>query len=354
MLTAGRIAEQMAESFESAVEARAAGNLTGALVAIRDAVRSFTRSQGTNHPDTAHARLELGRILLARGDTVEGLRELAAATAMLLAQRRRDPELVMLVVHAALTTASAYRAAGHYREARRFAQAALRRAPDPAWQAAAHTELGVIGKFAGHFAEAERNYRAARPLIAKLYGTESREMATYWHNLGGLDHARGRWKAGERASRRSVEIGRAVLSVDDLELHAHEVAYAALLDELGRHDTSLPIYRRALVAYRRAGDRYEVATTLHSLAAAEHSAGRSSEARAHYNEAIIALRGCVGGAHPDVGRALHNLATLELELGQTKRANQLRARAIDNLRASLGADHPTTRAAMDARSRARR
>ncbi|MEO8844085.1 MAG: tetratricopeptide repeat protein, partial [Kofleriaceae bacterium] len=343
----------MAESFESAVEARVAGNYRVALAAIRVAVRTFSRSEGANHPDTAHARLELGRILVARGDTTAGLRELATASQSLLAHRSRDTDLATLVTHACLVTAAAWRAAGHYPEARRCARAALRRAPDPGWIAAAHNELGVIGKFAGHFDEAERHYRAAKPLIQRLYGAASREMATYWHNLGGLAHARGRWKTGERAARRSVEIGRAVLPAGDLELHAHEVAYAALLDELGRHDESLPIYRRALVAYRLAEDRYEVASTLHGLAAAEHSAGRLAEARAHYTAAIAAFRACVGAAHPDVGRALHNLATLERAAGHATRANQLYARAITNLRASLGATHPTTRAAMDARSRAR-
>lgn len=342
----------MAESFETAVEARAAGDLRIALAAIRRALRWFRRSDGPNHPDTAHARLELGRILVARGATAKGLRELAAASRTLLANRRRDPDLVTLVTHACLVTAAAWRAAGHYREARQFAQAALRRAPAPMWIAAAHNELGVIGKFAGHFDEAERHYHAARPLIRKLYGTESREMATYWHNIGGLDHARGRWKTGERAARRSVEIGRAVLPAGDLELHAHEVAYAALLDELGRHAESLPIYRRALAAYRLADDRYEIASTLHSLAAAEHSSGAHANARAHYCEALAAFRHCVGNTHPDVGRALHNLATLELATGNMKRAKQLFTHAIKNLRGSLGAAHPTTRAATDGLSRA--
>ena len=243
--------------------------------------------------------------------------------------------------------------------------AALRRAPrvdnPDVWRAAAHNEIGVIGKFAGRFVDAERHYRAAEPLIRRLYGVRSREMATVWHNLGGLDHARGWYERGERVARRSVEIGRAVLPAGDLELHAHEVAYAALLDELGRHDESLPMYRRALAAYRRANDRYEIASTLHSLAAAEQSAGTYARARTHYTEALAALRACVGSAHPDVGRVLHNLATLEFAMGHDTRARELFARAAINLRASLGPSHRTTltsvhaqRRLTDARSRARR
>jgi tetratricopeptide (TPR) repeat protein len=353
MLTIARIADVSAESFEAAVVAREAGRLTEALRAIRAVVKAFTRDDGARHPDTAHARLELGRVLVARGDP-GGAAELIAATRILVAYRSPDEDVVALTVHACLVTAAALRAAGDYSRARRFATLALTRATEqrwPSWIAAAHNELGVIGKFSAQYAAAERHYRVALPLVRRLYGARSAQMAALWHNLGGLDHARGRYREGERAARKSVEIGRAVLPAGSLEQHAHEVAYGALLDELGRYRESIPKYRRALAAYRKAGDRYEVASTLHNLAAAEHSAGAHAAARRHYVEALREYRASVGAAHPDVGRTLHNLATLD-------GAEKLFARAVANLRGSLGANHPTTRAALaglrDARSRSRR
>lgn len=345
------------ESFEAAVAAREAGELREALRAIRVAVKTFRRTDGPRHPDTLHAQLELGRILVARGEG-RGLVELVGATRGLLAHR--DPAVVELSVHAALVTAAALRAAGDYPQARRFASRALARANKPAWIAAAHNELGVLGKFSGRYAEADRHYRDALPILRRLYGARSAQVATLWHNLGGLAHARGAFHEGERASRKSVELGRAVLPAGSLEQHAHEVAYGALLDELGQYRESIPMYRRALVAYRHAGDRYEVASTLHALAAAEHSSGAHARARAHYLEALREFRASVGAAHPDVGRALHNLAMLDATTGRAG-AGKLFARAAANLRASLGPTHPTTRATLaaarrfrDARSRPRR
>jgi tetratricopeptide (TPR) repeat protein len=357
MLTIDRIADVSAESFEAAVAAREAGRLREALRWARRAVKGFTKTDGARAPDTAHARLELGRILVALGDPV-GSAELAAATRVLLANRRRDEDVATLAVHACLVTAAALRAAGDYKQARRFAVQALNRAVDPSWVAAAHNELGVIGKFSGQFAEAERHYRAARPIVRRLYGEQSVQMAALWHNLGGLDHARGRYVRGERAAKLSVEIGRAVLPRGALEQHAHEVAYGALLDELGRHRESIPLYKRALAAYRKAADRYEIASTLHNLAAAEHSSGAHAAARRHYTQALREYRASVGGAHPDIGRTQHNLATLEAATGRVDRAMWIWRRAIANLEASLGPSHPTTktvlRAIKGARSRSRR
>jgi tetratricopeptide (TPR) repeat protein len=359
MLTIDRIADVSAESFEAAVAAREAGRPREAVREARKALKAFTRTDGARHPDTAHARLELGRALAACGDE-RGIAEMIAATRSLFALRGGDEDVALLAVHASLVTAAALRAGGDYPRARELATRALARATDPSWIAAAHNELGVIGKFSGHYAEAERHYRAARPIVRRLYGEQSAQMAALWHNLGGLDHARGRFRAGERAARKSVEIGRTVLPRGSLEQHAHEVAYGALLDELGRYRESIPMYRRALAAYRKAGDRYEIASTLHNLAAAEHSSGAHAAARAHYLEALREYRATVGNAHPDFGRTLHNLATLEAE---TERAGaaKLFARAAANLQRSLGAAHPTTRATLaaarrlrDARSRSRR
>ena len=361
MLTIDRIADVSAESFEAAVAAREAGRLRVALRLARRAVAEFTTTEGARAPDTAHARLELGRILVALRED-GGVAELVTATRILIAIRRGDADVVTLTVHACLVTAAALRVAGKYKQAHGFAAQALARAIEPSWIAAAHNELGVIGKFTGQYKEAARHYRAARPIVRRLYGEQSAQMAALWHNLGGLAHARGRYEEGERAARQSVEIGRAVLPRGSLEQHAHEVAYGALLDELGRYREAQGLYRRALAAYREAGDRYELASTLHNLAASQHTAGWPIAARKSYLAALREYRASVGGAHPDVGLVQHNLATLEYSAGRVGRAVQLWDRACANLEAALGRYHPKTEAAYnahgdairDARSRSRR
>src|SRR4051812_1495058 len=262
MLTIDRIADVSAESFEAAVAAREAGRLRVALRLARRAVKEFTTSEGARAPDTAHARLELGRILVALGDK-DGVAELVAATRILIAIRRGDADVTALTVHACLVTAAALRAAGKYKPAHGFAAQALARAKEPSWIAAAHNELGVIGKFSGKYAEAARHYRAARPIVRRLYGEQSAQMAALWHNLGGLAHARGRYEEGERAARQSVEIGRAVLPRGPPQQNAHQGAYRVLLHQLGRYRQAPGLYPRALAPYREGRDPHPLPGTPH-------------------------------------------------------------------------------------------
>jgi tetratricopeptide (TPR) repeat protein len=286
----------------------------------------------------------------AQGDTRAALVELQAGAALLSARRHAGTSVAEIAVHALLAHAAVLRAAGRYREARRRARQALRRAEHELAKghdlvASAHNELGMIAKFAGWFDEAATHYEAALPLVRRRYGVRSREMARLWHNVGGLDHARGDFARGERAARRSVAIARQLLRSTDPERVAHEVAHAALLDGLGRQRESIAIYRRALTTYRRTlgADHYEVAATLHNLAAAEHDLGRLSAALAHTQESLRLHVRLLGPNHPDVGLAYFNLGVLELDLERPTAGRSL-ARACVVLGRSLGPHHPHTRA----------
>jgi len=206
------------------------------------------------------------------------------------------------------------------------------------WIAAAHNELGMSGKFSGRFAEASRHYRAARPILLRLYGSRSREMAMWWHNAGGLEHARGEFARGEPIGRHAVEIARSLLPPTDPERLAHEVAYAALLDGLDRYRESIPIYRRAIAAYTKVFGRvhYEVASTLHNLGTAEHALGHAAAARRAYAEALRIYERVLDREHPDLGLTLYNLGVLA---GDRKAIT----RALTIFERALGARHPHTR-----------
>jgi tetratricopeptide (TPR) repeat protein len=185
-----------------------------------------------------------------------------------------------------------------------------------------------------------------RALVQRHHGARSREMATLWHNLGGLAHARGNYVRGEPLARRAVEVGRRVLPAGHPELLAHEVAHAALLDGLERYRESIRIYRRALAAYTRIFGRahYETASTLHNLAGAYASTGEGARAETAYRECIALYRRLLGPAHPDLGLARHNLGVVYAEAGRTRDARRELAAALAILRRSLGARHPHTRA----------
>src|SRR5262249_34625146 len=62
--------------------------------------------------------------------------------------------------------------------------------------AAACNNLAVLYKYTGRFDEAGRLYLRAMSLLERLLGPEHPEIATLYHNLGGLEHARGHFADG--------------------------------------------------------------------------------------------------------------------------------------------------------------
>ncbi|MEJ7733160.1 MAG: tetratricopeptide repeat protein [Polyangiaceae bacterium] len=210
-----------------------------------------------------------------------------------------------------LLRARARRELGRYTEATRDGRTALLlgRHLGGMFLAQVHNELGVISKFSVWFAAAQQHYDAAMPLVRAIHGPRSREMAVLWHNLGGLAHARGDFANGERLARRAVDL----LPRRDPERLEHEVAHAALLDGLGRHQEAIAVYRRALRAYRRrfGPQHVEIALALHNLAASEDALGRFGLARRHYALALAMQRRVLGVSHPLRLLTARNLASLE-------------------------------------------
>ena len=110
-------------------------------------------------------------------------------------------------------------------------------------------------------------YRALSP--SRTTSGSKRTAATLFHNLGGLEHARGRFAAGEPHARRSVEIRARLRGADHPDTAADVSALAALLDGQGRYDDAEQLYLRALSVFERAygPEHYELAVNLNNLAA---------------------------------------------------------------------------------------
>jgi tetratricopeptide (TPR) repeat protein len=87
------------------------------------------------------------------------------------------------------------------------------------------------------------------------------ELATLFHNLGGLAHARGDFAAAQEPARRSVDLRRRALADDHLAVAADAAALAAILDALGRDEEAEQLLRDAIACFERAfgPTHYEVA-----------------------------------------------------------------------------------------------
>ena len=94
--------------------------------------------------------------------------------------------------------------------------------------------LAVLFKYNGRFDDAAALY--ARALWAAEAGANDESLATLLHNIGGLEHARGNYAAGEAPARRSVELRERALGPDHPHVAADLAALAAIVDGQGRHD----------------------------------------------------------------------------------------------------------------------
>ncbi len=159
----------------------------------------------------------------------------------------------------AYTRGVAAREAGRYADA----EAHLRTAPE---DARALNELGIVCKYTGRFDEGRVLYERALALVPP----DSVEAAAILHNLGGIEHARGRNAEAEGPARRAVEVRSRALGPDALEVARGD------LEEAER------LHRRALA---------NLATTL-------RAAGRPDEAVALDRRAHALLDGRVAPDHP--------------------------------------------------------
>jgi tetratricopeptide (TPR) repeat protein len=118
------------------------------------------------------------------------------------------------------------------------------------------------------------------------------------------------------------------------------VAWAGLLDGLGRHAESEPIYRRALLAWEHLGVPEEVAVCCNNLGALCAAQRRWPEAEAWYRRAVAIKRERLGPQHPDLALTLHNLAVLLKQMGRWAQARACITEALAICEERLAANHP--------------
>jgi tetratricopeptide (TPR) repeat protein len=209
-------------------------------------------------------------------------------------------------------------------------------------------ELGMVYKYLGEFSKAAEFYRLASQHASSYL--EGRQLdfflANLYHNLGGLEHSRRRYRRGERYARKSLKLRRKVSGENSLGAASDMAGLAALLDGLGKFQESERLYRKALKIYRRnyGPSHRENAVILNNLAALYHATGRTMKAKAQYRVALEMKRRELGASHPDVGVTLNNLGILYTTQGKTRAALTCFQKALRILDQALGKAHPNTRA----------
>ncbi len=155
----------------------------------------------------------------------------------------------------------------YWRHATALARAS--RSFTPCDLAAFLNSLGMACKFSGKYEEGEAAYHEALALLEPILDRGHLWFATLYHNLGGLEHARGRCAAGEVWARKGLAIRKQALGPDHVEVAVDLAALAALLDGQGKFEESEPLHTRTLAIFERelGPEHLEIGMTLANLAA---------------------------------------------------------------------------------------
>lgn len=263
-------------------------------------------------------------------------------------------------VRALRALGSDQRRRGHYEEAATTLRDALRLATarfgaNSLERAGVLNELGVVSKFTGSFADAERCYAEVRAIQDAHGLAMSADRATLLHNLGGLDHARGELVRAETFARQSVELHAQALGEDHLATDLDRIALAAILDGNGRSgeaeellETSIPRLRKRL------GTHPEVAVAVNNLGAIFQRAGDLDRAEGCYREALTIKEAYAGVQSPTLAATLNNLGTVLRRKGALEEAAAVYDRAVVLLEGAVASDHPTLEALRRNHRRTRR
>ena len=202
--------------------------------------------------------------------------------------------------------------AGRYRKAEWFARKALVTAarctaPEDPLRAVLWNALGMVRKYRGRYAASARAYAAAERIL--LADPEPAALASLYHNLGGLEHARGHYARAEVFARRGLALRLAVRGGRHPDVGRDLAALGAILDAQARHGEAEEALRQALAIFRRGWirPRQDIAAAMSNLAACLERMGRLEEAEETGRRAASLSARVLGLAHPESRIAAENL-----------------------------------------------
>jgi tetratricopeptide (TPR) repeat protein len=224
---------------------------------------------------------------------------------------------------------------------------------DRATLAGALNAMGLLCKDLARYDHGRACYDRALALVSDAPAAYAHEIATLYHNLAGLAHARRDFAEAEPLARRGLAVREHAEEPNPPAMAADMIALAAILDGLLRYDEAERLYLDALAILEAPGratteeERGDVAAALNNLGAQLVCRGRVDEATAPLERALTLKRALLGDGHPDVAVSLHNLALAWKRSGDRTRAVALLEEAVAMFTTTLGDAHPRT-----ARSRA--
>ena len=206
-------------------------------------------------------------------------------------------------------------------------------------------ELAIVYKYWGKFDAAEQMYQCLLSVFIEQYGEHHLKVATIYHNLAGLEHARRRYSTAEPLARKSYQLHVELLGKQHPKTIADGAALGSILHGLKQWDEAITFFEETITFFEKklGSEHYEVAINLNNLAASLQAKGKLQQAELAYRRALTIKQKLFSAEHPDIGISLNNLAVLLQQNGKTNQAKELFAQALTIFEKTNGADHPNTR-----------
>lgn len=208
---------------------------------------------------------------------------------------------------------------------------------------------GVLAKYLRHDKSAHCCYQRSLRIARQVLPTDDPEWATLYHNLAGLEHARGHLARAEIYARKSVHLRERALGIRHLALVLDVAALAPILQCRKKFAEAERLYRwaRCRIAWKLGPKHPEMATLLGNFAANYHAQGKNRAAKALYDAALAISLQTLGRSHPQTAVIQNNLAKLLLSLGRLQEAERLFTASSVALRHRLSHEHPHVRRVRD-------
>ena len=193
--------QQAVQLYEDASAALERGDFARSDALHLECIALFQQARGPNSLDAASVFTALADLRQKMGDLAGALNaatEADSILAVLIGDENYGSDLHSVRIQAYVQTGSIHRQRAEYVQSEAWLHRALDLATrhfgeesEPASDA--RNELGMLYKYTAQFDKAETLYGAALAHLQSRFGEQHSSVAALYHNLGGLEHARGRF-----------------------------------------------------------------------------------------------------------------------------------------------------------------
>lgn len=194
----------------------------------------------------------------------------------------------------------------------------------------------------GRYELAEKTYLKSLEIRKAQLAANDLNLADTYHNLGNVYIDQERYPEAEKLHQQALAIEEARRGANHPDVADSLSSLAGVRSQTGRYAEAEQLTKRALRIYQAAYglNHLRVSNELGSLASLARRQGRYPEAEELQRQALAIREKLLGKDHPDVASRLAALAKILDDRGQYAAAEELFQRAIKLLEEKLGPEHP--------------